>query len=124
MVLTVAFVIIALLPNDSPAAGVVAFGLAGLGCSALLPLTISFAQEDLVAISGATAGLVIACYQFGFGVAAFGAGPLQDAGVDLPTIFGIAAVASGVLVVLAAVITRPSHADQPRPVTSGAAGSR
>ena len=30
-------------------AGVLAFGLAGLGCSALLPLTISFGQRELVA---------------------------------------------------------------------------
>ena len=66
-----------------------AFGLAGLGCSALLPLTISFAQEDLVAMSAATAGLVIAAYQLGYGIAAFGAGPLQDAGVTLPAIFAI-----------------------------------
>ena len=29
----------------TPAAGVLAFGLAGLGCSALLPLTISFGQS-------------------------------------------------------------------------------
>jgi fucose 4-O-acetylase-like acetyltransferase len=31
--------------------GVLAFGLAGLGCSALLPLTISFGQEELVVMS-------------------------------------------------------------------------
>ena len=47
-VLAVAFVAIALLPDDEPALGVLAFGLAGLGCSALLPLTISFGQEQLV----------------------------------------------------------------------------
>ena len=46
-----AFVLIASLDDASPAVGVVAFGLAGLGCSALLPLTISFAGADLVAIS-------------------------------------------------------------------------
>ena len=79
-VLAAAFVAIAALPDGSSVAGVLAFGLAGLGCSALLPLTISFAQEDLVAISAATAGLVIAAYQLGYGIAAFGAGPLQDAG--------------------------------------------
>ena len=38
--------------------------IAGLGCSALLPLDPAFAQEDLVAICGASAGpLVIASYQ-------------------------------------------------------------
>ena len=85
---------IASLSHGNTVAGVFAFGLAGLGCSALLPLTISFAQEDLVAISAGDCGFVIAAYQLGYGVAAFGAGPLQDAGVTLPTIFGIAAVAA------------------------------
>ena len=74
-----------------------------------MPLTISFAQADLVAISAATAGLVIASYQLGYGIAAFGAGPLQDAGVSLPTIFGIAAVAAGAMGVLSFVIARPEH---------------
>ena len=47
-VLAGTFVLIALLPGrPSPAAGIVAFGLAGLGCSALLPLTIGFGQEEL-----------------------------------------------------------------------------
>ena len=35
------------------------------------------------------AGLLIAAYQMGYGLAAFGIGPLQDkAGVGLPPIFG------------------------------------
>jgi hypothetical protein len=41
IVLVGAFVLIAALPDDAPWYGVSAFGLAGLGCSALLPLTIS-----------------------------------------------------------------------------------
>ncbi len=109
-VLVVAFVAIAALPHGGSIAGVAAFGLAGLGCSALLPLTISFAQDDLVAISAATAGLVIAAYQLGYGIAAFGAGPLQDAGVSLPTIFVIGAIAAAVLGGLSFVITRPRRA--------------
>jgi hypothetical protein len=43
-VLAVTFVLIALLGEGDSALGVLAFGLAGLGCSALLPLTISFGQ--------------------------------------------------------------------------------
>ncbi|MET0324152.1 MAG: MFS transporter [Ilumatobacteraceae bacterium] len=107
IVLVGAFVAIAALPDGGSVIGVLAFGLAGLGCSALLPLTISFAQEDLVAISAATAGLVIAAYQLGYGIAAFGAGPLQDAGVTLPAIFAIGAAAAAILTVLSFVITRP-----------------
>jgi MFS family permease len=106
-VLAVALVAIASLGDGDVAAGVLAFGLAGLGCSALLPLTISFAEEKLVTISAAAAGWVIAAYQLGYGIAAFGAGPLQDAGVTLPTIFALAAVAAVAMGLLATVIARP-----------------
>jgi hypothetical protein len=102
-VLAAALLLIASLGDGSAAAGVLAFGLAGLGCSALLPLTISFAEEKLVAMSAAAAGWVIAAYQLGYGIAAFGAGPLQDAGVTLPTIFGLAAVAAVAMGLLASV---------------------
>jgi predicted MFS family arabinose efflux permease len=110
VVLAVACVIVALLGEGSEVAGVLAFGLAGLGCSALLPLTISFAQEDLVSISAASAGLVIASYQVGFGIAAFGAGPLQDAGVSLPAIFAMTAAAAAVMAALSTVIVRTGGA--------------
>jgi MFS family permease len=92
-----AFVVIAVLPDDRPALGVLAFGLAGLGCSALLPLTISFGQEELKEIAATVAGGVIACYQLGYGIAAFGIGPLLDTGVGLPTIYGLAAVVAVVM---------------------------
>jgi MFS family permease len=96
-VLAAALVAIALLPDGTPALGLLAFGLAGLGCSALLPLTISFGQEQLTVMSASVAGGVIAFYQLGYGIAAFGAGPLQDAGVGLSTIFGLTAVAAVVM---------------------------
>jgi hypothetical protein len=70
---------------------VLAFGLAGLGCSALLPLTIGFAQEELAAVAAAAAGGIIAFYQLGYGIAAFGVGPLLDAGVSLPAVYAAAA---------------------------------
>ena len=97
-VLAGAFVGIASLPSGEPGIGVVAFALAGLGCSALLPLTISFGQEELVVMSASVAGGLIAFYQLGYGVAAFGAGPLQASGIDLSALFavtGLVAVAMG-----------------------------
>jgi MFS family permease len=106
LVLAVAFIAVAALPDDAPVLGVAAFGLAGIGCSALLPLTISFGQEELRGMTAAVASGVIACYQVGYGVAAFGAGPLQDAGVELSTLFGIAAVVALGLGAGAFVITR------------------
>jgi len=104
-VLAAALVAVALLPQGTPALGVLVFGLAGLGCSALLPLTISFGQEQLVVMSASAAGGVIAFYQLGYGIAAFGAGPLQDAGGGLPTIFGCTAVAAVAMGGLSFVLT-------------------
>jgi predicted MFS family arabinose efflux permease len=124
-VLTGAFVLIAVLPHGSTAPGVVAFGLAGLGCSALLPLTISFSQEQLAAMSSVVAGAVIAFYQLGYGIAAFGAGPLQSAGVDLSTIFGLTAALAATMGVLSFVLARPRHRVSylhPRPALSLEAG--
>jgi fucose permease len=115
--LAVALGIIAVLPSGSTVAGVVAFGLAGLGCSALLPLTISFGEEQLVPMSAAAAGAIIAFYQLGYGLAAFGTGPLQASGVTLPTLFGIAAGVALVMGLTSFAITsvqdRPTRSPQP-----------
>ena len=117
-VLAGAFVLIWLLPEDEPALGILAFGLAGLGCSALLPLTISFGQEELTALSAAVAGGVIAFYQLGYGIAAFGVGPLLDHGVELPTVYAFAAVVAAAMGMWSFVVAgrRPSpRALHPRP---------
>jgi MFS family permease len=108
--LAVMFVVIALLPGHNPAAGIAAFALAGFGCSALLPLTISFAQEQLVTMGAAVAGGVIAFYQLGYGIAAFGTGPLVDAGVGLPTLFGFAAIAAVIMGGLSFALARKNPA--------------
>jgi fucose permease len=105
-VLAGVFVIIALLPKGAAGWAVFAFGLAGLGCSALLPLTISLGQKELVAISASVAGGIIACYQLGYGIAAFGVGPLLDAGVKLPTIYGFAAVVAAAMGLLSFAVVR------------------
>jgi MFS family permease len=104
--LAIAFVVIALLPEGNPAAGILAFALAGFGCSALLPLTISFGQERMAAMGASVAGGVIAFYQVGYGVAAFGTGPLVDAGVSLPTLFGFGAIAAVIMGGLSFLLTR------------------
>ena len=104
-VLAVTFVLIALLGEGDSALGVLAFGLAGLGCSALLPLTISFGQEQLAAISAAMAGGVIAFYQVGYGIAAFGVGPLVENGVALSTVYAASALIAAVLGLLAFLVT-------------------
>jgi predicted MFS family arabinose efflux permease len=100
------FVLIALLPSGEPGLGILAFGLAGLGCSALLPLTISFGQKELVVMSTAVAGGVIAAYQLGYGIAAFGTGPLLDNGVALPALYGVAAAVAAAMGLLSFLVAR------------------
>jgi MFS family permease len=115
--LAAVFVVIAVLPAGTSLAGIAAFALAGFGCSALLPLTISFAEEQLLTMGAAVTGGVIACYQLGYGIAAFGTGPLVDAGVGLPALFGIAAVAAVIMGGLSFALAHPAPARQERPVT-------
>jgi Major Facilitator Superfamily len=122
--LAAAFLLIASLPRDVPVASIAAFALAGLGCSALLPLTISFGQEKLVTMPGAAAGGVIAFYQVGYGLAAFGVGPLLSAGVRLPAIFAAGAMVAVGMGALSFVVAhgRPSPASlHPRPASIGVA---
>ena len=93
------------LTSGQGAVAVVAFGLAGLGCSAMLPLTISFGQAELTAIGASVAGGVIAAYQVGYGIAAYAVGPAVSAGATLSAVLlvgtvvalGLAALSSGVV---------------------------
>jgi predicted MFS family arabinose efflux permease len=105
-VLAGTFVLIALLPSGRSGLGILTFGLAGLGCSAILPLTIGFGQEEFAGISAAVAGGVIAFYQLGYGLAAFGVGPLVDAGVGLPTVYAVAALIALAMGLLSFVVAR------------------
>jgi len=118
-----AFVLIAALPADAPAAAVAAFGLAGLGCSALLPLTISIGQEKSARHQAVVAGGVIACYQVGYGIAAFGVGPLVSAGVRLSAIFAASAGVAAAMGVLSLAVARGRPSPQtmhPRPAPPSA----
>jgi MFS family permease len=114
-VLAGAFVLVALLPEDEPWLAIVAFGLAGLGCSALLPLTISFGQSELTAFSAAAAGGIIAFYQLGYGIAAFGTGPLLDDGVDLSTVYAFAAGVAVLMGLWSFVVARRDAPLRPEP---------
>jgi fucose permease len=115
-VLVVTFVLVAVLPRGDAAAGIAIFALAGLGCSALLPLTISFGEKDLAVMSTAVAGGIIAFYQLGYGIAAFGVGPLQKAGLSLSAVFGFTAIIAGVMGLLSFVVA-PARSRPAQPVT-------
>jgi hypothetical protein len=61
---------------------------------------------------------VIAAYQLGYGIAAFGVGPLLDGGVELPTLYAVAAVVAVAIGLLSFVVAgrRPDPVSvHPRP---------
>ena len=116
-VVAAAIVATACVPKTSSFLGILTFALAGLGCSALLPLTISFGQKELTTIAASAAGGLIAFYQIGYGIAAFGVGPLQTwAGLDLNVIFGGTAIVALAMAAVSFVVTRkssPHHVQRP-----------
>ena len=87
---------------SSQKAGILAFGLAGLACSAFLPLCISFAGTEFPKLTSIMSGGLIAFYQVGYGVAAFGIGSLLDLkGLRLSLVYSwgsVVAVSMGILV--------------------------
>ena len=85
-------------------AGLALFALAGLGCSALLPLIISFGEKQLPQLGQSAAGILIALYQLGYGLAAFGGGALQEYfHLPMQSLFGWGAL----LALLQALISFP-----------------
>jgi MFS family permease len=90
--------------------GILAFGFAGLACSAFLPLSISFAGREFPQLSAVMAGELIAFYQLGYGVAAFGIGPLRDlVGLAFSTILAAGSIVAAPLAIIALfVIRRPT----------------
>jgi fucose permease len=115
LVVTAALIATACAPKTAAALGIATFALAGLGCSALLPLSISFAQRRLTGIAASVAGGLIASYQLGYGIAAFGVAPLQAwAGMPLNDIYGGTAVLALGMCGLSFAITR-SHSARAHP---------
>jgi MFS family permease len=105
LLLAVAFWWISSLEPGSASTAIVAFGLAGLGCSALLPLNISFGQQHLPTMVAAVSGALIAAYQIGYGIAAFGVPPLREAtGLSLSQVFLVGAALAVAMAVLNALV--------------------
>jgi FHS family glucose/mannose:H+ symporter-like MFS transporter len=101
---------------QSEAGGIIVFGLAGLACSGFLPLSISFAGGEFPRLSAVMAGGLIAFYQLGYGVAAFGIGPLQGLfGLSFSTVFAAGSVVAAPIIVLAWLIIRPIRNTQAAP---------
>ena len=122
LVLCVSFLLTGSLGRHQAVAGIGVFALAGLGCSAMLPLTISFGELDMTAASAAVAGGVIAFYQVGYGIAAFTVGPLQSAGLTLSQIFTWTTVVAALMLVLALFVS--GRAGRSAPISQARAPAR
>ena len=101
----------------SAGAGIAVFVFGGLACSGFFPMTIGYGESTFPSIVELAAGWLIAAYQVGYGLAAFGAGALQRL-VSLSTVFRIAAAAVVVMGFLALVVARQQRPSQGRPVPS------
>lgn len=114
--LAVILVAISRLTSGDDTTALVLFALAGFGCSAMLPLIISFGQKRLVWLGESVAGLLIASYQLGFGLAAFGGGTLQEGlHLSISTLFGLGAwVALALALFSIWVVTSRSMASLPQ----------
>ena len=86
---------------------IVAYGFAGVACSAFLPLSVSFAQRKFSQIVDVVSGGIMAAYMVGFGIASFGVGPLQRIGnLTLSTIYTGSSVLAVTMIVLAFLLTK------------------
>jgi MFS transporter, FHS family, glucose/mannose:H+ symporter len=92
--------------------GIIAFGMAGLGCSAFFPLCISLSGQEFQRFAAAMSGELVAFYQAGYGVAALGVGPLRDfTGRPLGMIYAVGTlVAAAMLMAVLAEVVRDAKA--------------
>lgn len=78
------------------------FILAGVGCSAFLPLTVSFAQRQDMRHAEFISGLIIAIYMSGYGIASYGISWIQSFfNFQLPSLFLYLLIPATVLSLLA-----------------------
>jgi fucose permease len=98
------------------AESIVAFGVSGLGCSAFFPLSISLCGQEFPKLAALTSGELVAFYQAGYGVAAFGVGPLRDlAGLSFHAVYSWGSVLAVVIFGVAFAVgqlRRPVHQRQ------------
>jgi fucose permease len=95
--------------------GILAFALAGLGCSAFLPLCISLSGRQFPSFAAVMSGQLIAFYQVGYGIAAFGVGPLRDlTGRPLEVIYSAGTLVAAAMFVLAFATIYRTAARLPR----------
>ncbi|KRE05785.1 MFS transporter [Bosea sp. Root381] len=112
ILLAIAFQLVA--RAGGAASAIAAFALVGVACSAILPLSLSFAGKEFAARSATMLGALIAFYQLGYGVAAFGGGPLVErVGLAYSTVFSFGSLVALALAAVALFVVRRD--ENPRP---------
>ena len=105
ILLAIAFQIVA--QADSAAMGIAGFAAVGLACSAFLPFSISFAGAEFPRQAATMSGALIAFYQVGYGVAAFGVAPLRQlAGLEYSGLFSLGSLVALILAIAAVQLIR------------------
>ena len=119
ILLVAAFQVIA--RADSRTSGIAAFGLAGLGCSAFFPLCIGLSGQEFPRLAAAMSGAMVAFYQTGYGVAAFGVGPLRAfTRLSFRTIYSFGSLVAGAILIVSFAVAFGSSlaSTDPRSKTS------
>ncbi len=89
---------------------VMGFAVAGLACSAFLPLTIGFAERNARGTPELASGVIVAAYMLGFGVGAYGVGPIRDSGgISISAIYTGSGVFAAGMAVLGFLMTRKGN---------------
>ncbi len=97
---------------QSATAGVLVFAFGGFACSGFFPMTVGYGEATFPTFVELAAGWLIAAYQVGYGLAAFGSGALQSV-VSLASLFRVAAALAVVMGMLAVPIARRQRAQRP-----------
>jgi fucose permease len=109
--IALALVFQAIAHSNGAVTGIAGFAAAGLACSPLLPLSISMGGQEFPSRAATLSGELIAFYQVGYGLAAFGVGPLRElGGVSFSTVFSIGSLAA---LALAGVAWQVVHGSTP-----------
>jgi MFS transporter, FHS family, glucose/mannose:H+ symporter len=92
---------------EGEVAGILAFGATGLACSAFLPLSISLGSNEFPRLTAIMVGELIAFYQLGYGLAAFGVGPLHAlTGLPFSTLFAAGSIVAACLAAIALLVVQ------------------
>lgn len=112
--LVICFSFIAIAYSSTPFWNIFFYGLAGLGCSACFPLSISLSTRYFFKWASQIGGIMMALYMAGYGMGAYGVGLLHEYGqVDLGEIYmGSSVLALAMFVLIYFLVRNLSISDK------------